>query len=118
MTWDTRKWKRTRTFRMIDEYRFVNGTYIDGNPAAQRNCTSHWFEEHPGFSNGGYVAGAFYDHGSRFFEVSPKGKIFEAGFFMTYGGQASATYWITDEIVYVVDYNRGLDILRFTPPGD
>jgi hypothetical protein len=36
---------------------------------------------------------------------------------MTYGGQASAAYWITDEIVYVVDYNRGLDILRFAAPG-
>ena len=117
MTWDARDWKRTRTFRMIDEYRVVNGMYVDGNPAVQRNCTSHWFEEHPDFSNGGYVAAAFYDHGSRFFEVSKNGKISEAGFFMTYGGQASATYWITDEIVYVVDYNRGLDILRFSPPS-
>jgi hypothetical protein len=90
--------------------------YVDGNPVAQRNCTAHWFEEHPGFRNGGYVAGAFYDHGTRFFEVSGKGKISEAGFFMTYAGQASAAYWITDELVYVVDYNRGLDILRFTPP--
>ncbi len=32
------------------------------------------------------------------------------------GGQASVSYWITDEIVYTVDYNRGLDILRFSPP--
>ena len=117
MTWDTKKWKKTHTFKLIDEYRVVNGMYVDGNPVAQRNCTAHWFEEHPGFSNGGYVAGAFYDHGTRFFDVSGKGKISEAGFFMTYAGQASAAYWITDEIVYVVDYNRGLDILRFTPPG-
>jgi len=116
MTWDTRNWKKTHTFKLIDEYRVVNGMYVDGNPVAQRNCTAHWFEEHPGFRNGGYVAGAFYDHGTRFFEVSGKGKISEAGFFMTYAGQASAAYWITDELVYVVDYNRGLDILRFTPP--
>ncbi|MGH2756074.1 MAG: LVIVD repeat-containing protein [Actinomycetota bacterium] len=116
MTWDTRNWKRTHTFRMIDEYRVVNGIYADGNPPAQRNCTSHWFEEHPDFRNGGYVAAAFYDHGTRFFDVSGKGKISEAGYFMTYAGQASAAYWITDEIVYVVDYNRGLDILRFSPP--
>ena len=116
MTWDTRNWKKTHTFKLIDEYRVVNGMYVDGNPVAQRNCTAHWFEEHPGFRNGGYVAGAFYDHGTRFFEVSGKGKISEAGFFMTYAGQASASYWITDELVYVVDYNRGLDILRFTPP--
>ena len=117
MTWDMRAWKKTKTFRMIDEYRVVNGTYVDGNPVAQRNCTAHWVEEHPKFRNGGFVAAAFYDHGTRFFEVTSKGAIEEAGFFMTYGGQASAAYWITNELVYVVDYNRGLDILRFSPPS-
>lgn len=116
MTWDASKWRKTGTFKMIDEYRVVNGVYADGNPPAQRNCTSHWFEEHPDFRNGGFVAAAFYDHGTRFFEVTSKGKIEEAGYFMAYAGQASAAYWITDEIVYTVDYNRGLDILRFSPP--
>ncbi len=115
MTWDTKGWRKDG-FKMIDEYRVTNGTYIDGNPVAQRNCTNHWFEQHPKFRNGGYVAAAFYDHGTRFFEVSDTGKISEAGFFMSYGGQASASYWITDELVYVVDYNRGFDILRFSPP--
>lgn len=116
MTWDATKWKKTRTFEMIDEYRVTNGTYTDGRPVAQRNCTSHWFEEHPDFKNGGYVAAGFYDHGTRFFEVDSKGKIKEAGYFMAWAGQASGAYWITDEIVYTVDYNRGLDILRFSPP--
>ena len=116
MTWDASKWKKTKTFRMIDEYRVVNGMIVDGNPVAQRNCTAHWIEEHPDFKNGGYVAAGFYDHGTRFFEVTSKGKIKEAGYFMAWAGQASAAYWITDEIVYTVDYNRGLDILRFTPP--
>ena len=116
MTWDATKWEKTHTFEMIDEYRVTNGTYTDGRPAAQRNCTSHWFEEHPDFNNGGYVAVGFYDHGTRFFEVDSKGKIHEAGYFMAWAGQASGAYWITDEIVYTVDYNRGLDILRFSPP--
>lgn len=118
MTWDTGSWKKTKTFRMIDEYRVVNGTYVDGNPVAQRNCSAHWFEEHPDFRNGGFVAAGFYDHGTRFFEVTPSGKIEEAGFFMSYAGQASAAYWLTDEIVYTVDYNRGLDILRFSAPKE
>ncbi len=115
-TWDASKWKKTKTFTMIDEYRVVNGVIADGNPPAQRNCTAHWLEEHPDFKNGGFVALGFYDHGTRFFEVTSKGKIEEAGYFYAYAGQASAAYWITDEIVYTVDYNRGLDILRFTPP--
>ncbi|HYP22783.1 MAG TPA: hypothetical protein VEV43_04350 [Actinomycetota bacterium] len=113
MTWDARKWRKTKTFTMIDEYRVENGTWVDGNPAVQRNCTSHWHEEHPDFRNGGLVAVAFYDHGTRFLEVSKTGKISDAGWFMPYGGQTSAVYWITDEIVYSVDYNRGLDVLRF-----
>ena len=83
---------------------------------AARGQLPDWIEQHPDFRNGGYVAGAFYDHGTRFFQVTPAGKIKEAGYFMAYAGQASATYWITDEILYTVDYNRGLDILRFTPP--
>ncbi|HVF52785.1 MAG TPA: hypothetical protein VNC78_04170 [Actinomycetota bacterium] len=116
MTWDASNWRSTHTFTMIDEYRVENGTWTDGRPAAQRNCTAHWFEEHPDFRNGGFVAAAFYDHGTRFFEVSRAGKIEEAGYFMAYAGQVSAAYWITDEIVYAVDYNRGLDILRFSPP--
>ncbi len=116
MTWDATKWAKTKTFTMIDEYRVTNGTITDGRPVAQRNCTSHWFDEHPDFRNGGFVAAGFYDHGTRFFKVTKEGKIKEAGYYMTYGGQASAAYWITDEIVYTVDYNRGLDILRFSPP--
>ena len=115
-TWDASSWKKTGMFKPIDEFVPVNGIIVDGNPVAQRNCTAHWIEEHPDFSNGGFVAAGFYDHGTRFFEVDSKGKIKEAGYFMTYAGQASAAYWITKEIVYTVDYNRGLDILRFSPP--
>ena len=33
------------------------------------------------------------------------------------GAQASAAYWITDDVVYVVDYVRGLDIVRFKEPA-
>lgn len=115
-TWDTRSWEKSGTFTLIDEFIPMNGIVVDGKPVAQRNCTAHWIEQHPDFSNGGYVAAGFYDHGTRFFEVTDTGKIKEAGYFMAYAGQASAAYWITDKIVYTVDYNRGLDILRFTPP--
>jgi hypothetical protein len=114
MTWDASKWKRTKTFSMIDEYRMRNGMYADGSPAAGRTCSSHWHEAHPRFKNGGLVAAAFFEHGTRFIDVSPKGKIKEIGFFLPYAGSTSAVYWITDRIAYAVDYNRGIDILRFT----
>jgi hypothetical protein len=114
MTWDASKWKKTHTFHMIDEYRMVNGTYADGNPTVnQGGCSSHWLEPHPDFHNGGIVAVAFFEHGTRFIDVSPKGKIKEVGWFMPWAGSTGAAYWVTKEIVYAVDYNRGIDILRF-----
>lgn len=36
---------------------------------------------------------------------------------MPYRGSASAAYWVTKEIVYTVDYTRGVDILRFNDKG-
>ena len=114
MTWDASKWKKTHTFTMIDEYRATNGTYADGKPPASLSCSTHWHEAHPDFRNGGLVASAMFEHGTRFIDVSPKGKIEEIGWFLPFAGSTSAVYWITDEILYTVDYNRGIDVLRFT----
>jgi signal peptidase I len=114
MTWDATKWKKTGTFTMIDEYRMKNGTHIDGSPPANLSCSSHWHEANPKFDNGGLVAAAFFEHGTRFIDVSSTGKIKEIGWFLPHGGSTSAVYWATDEIAYAVDYNRGIDILKFT----
>ena len=67
----------------------------------------------PGFRNGGIVALGAYDNGTRFLKVSPAGKISEVGWFLPQGTQASQTIWITKNVVYVVDYARGVDIVRF-----
>ncbi len=113
MTWDTKDWKTKKTFKMIDEYHVTDGLPTDGNATVHTFCT-HWFEVHPSFDNGGLLAMAWYEHGTRFLKISSKGKISEAGYFLPMGGATSAAYWITDEIVYAVDYQRGLDILRWT----
>jgi len=115
MVWDASKWKRTRTFTMLDEYRMTNGTFVDGSPAVNAaGCSSHWLEAHPRFKNGGLVAAAFFEHGTRLINVTKKGKIKEVGYFMPWGGSTGAVYWITDEILYAIDYTRGIDILRYT----
>ncbi|HVF54192.1 MAG TPA: hypothetical protein VNC78_11405 [Actinomycetota bacterium] len=113
MTWDATKWRKDKTFTMIDEYRVTDGLPTDGNAMVHTFCT-HWFEQHPSFKNGGLVAMAWYEHGTRFFDISKKGQISEVGYFLPVGGATSAAYWITDEILYAVDYQRGIDILRFT----
>jgi hypothetical protein len=116
MTWDASRWRRTRTFTMIDEWRPQNGTISDGNPPANTfgGCSAHWFEASPKFRNGGIVAGAFFENGTRFLEVNRRGKIEEVDFYMPWVGSTGATYWITDEILYTLDYNRGIDIIRYT----
>ncbi len=115
MTWDASKWKKTGTFQLIDRFQLKSGTYSDGSPAVNGlGCSAHWFQEHPTFDNGGLLALGSYEHGTRFVDVSPKGKISEVGYFVPNGGSTSASYWLTDEIVYAVDYSRGIDILRFT----
>lgn len=114
MTWDVTKVKRTHSFTMIDEYRVKNGLPTDGDAPANLYCT-HWFDTHPTYRNGGLVAMAWYEHGTRFLTVSSKGKIGEAGYFIPIGGSTSAAYWANEEILYAVDYNRGIDILRYTP---
>ncbi|HEX2296559.1 MAG TPA: hypothetical protein VHN37_14800 [Actinomycetota bacterium] len=114
MTWDTRGWRRTETFRLVDSYRATSGTYSDGNPPANvLGCTAMWFQEHPDFRDGGLVAAAWFEHGTRFLEVARNGRISEVGHFTPWGGSTIASYWITDEIVYAVDVTRGIDILRF-----
>ena len=113
MTWDTRKWKKTRSFKMIDDFRVTNGLPTDGNAPVNLYC-AHWFTTHPAYRNGGLVSIGWYEHGTRFLDVSPEGKIKEVGYFLPVGGSTSAAYWVSKDIVYSVDYNRGLDIIRFT----
>ena len=114
MTWDATKWKKTGEFTMIDEYRMRNGTYIDGSPPSSVSCSTHWLEANPTYKDGGLVGVAFFEHGTRFIDVSDDGKIKEIGWFLPAAGSTSAVYWITDRIAYTLDYNRGIDILKFT----
>lgn len=116
-TFDASKWKKTGTFTKIDSYVVANGTYQDGGPPVNGlGCSAHWFTTHPSFNNktGGLVAAGYYEHGTRLLDIQPDGKIKEAGWFVPWAGSTSATYWITKDLIYAVDYTRGLDILRYT----
>lgn len=116
MTFDASEALKTGQFTgPLDEIRPKNGTYADGNPPANAlGCSVHWFEEHPNFRNGGLVALAEYEQGSRFLQITPKGKIVEQGYFEPLGGSTSALHWVPGtDIVYAIDYERGIDVLRW-----
>lgn len=102
-------------FVKIDEIAPVNGTYTDGNaPAGELGCSVHWFQEHPSFRNGGLVALAEYENGVKFLQVKPDGTLEQQGYFVAAASSASSPKWAPDgRTVYVVDYHRGLDIIRY-----
>lgn len=112
-TWDASRWRKTRTFTLIDTYRLANGTVVDGSPPVNAvGCSTHVFDAHPDFHDGGLVAVAYYEHGTRLLRVTGDGAIREVGWFLPWAGSTSAAYWVTDEIVYAIDFTRGIDILR------
>jgi hypothetical protein len=93
-----------------------NGTYTDGKPPVNHlGCSVHWFQEHRSFRNGGLVALSEYEDGVRFLQIKPDGKIEEQGFFAPLGGSSSSPKWApSGDVVYSLDYDRGIDILRWT----
>ncbi|MGH2756846.1 MAG: LVIVD repeat-containing protein [Actinomycetota bacterium] len=115
MTWDGSDWKKSHSLKLLDIYELSNGVWADGAPGVNGlGCSAHWFQEHPAFRNGGLVALGSYEHGTRFVDIAPTGKIKEIGWFVPHAGSTSAAYWMTDRLVYAVDYSRGIDILRYT----
>lgn len=61
------------------------------------------------------LAASDHDSGTHFLKVADDGEITRKGYFLPYGG--SAAYWINRNIVYAVDYTRGIEVLRYTGPG-
>jgi hypothetical protein len=92
-----------------------NGVYADGKPAAGAlGCSVHWFQEHPSFRNGGLVAISEYEDGVRFLQIRPDGSIQEQGYFLSLGSSSSSPKWAgKDNVLYSIDYQRGIDILRW-----
>ncbi len=115
VTWDSSSWRRTHTFQLADTYRLGNGTMTDGSPPVSAiGCSTHVFDAHPRFSNGGLVTLAHYEHGTRLLDIGANGQIEEIGWFLPAGGSTSASYWMSEDIIYSIDFHRGLDILRYT----
>src|SRR4029079_8468865 len=77
-------------------------------------CSVHWFQEHSTFKNGGLVALSEYEDGVRFLQIQSDGKIKEQGFFAPLGGSSSSPKWApSGDVVYSLDYDRGIDIMRW-----
>jgi hypothetical protein len=91
------------------------GIFLTGQSPANQLYCAHWFEPSPAFNGGGLMAAAYYDRGTRFVKVGPDGKMSEVGWMVPAEGHAGSVQWVTSEIVYVMDYRRGMEILRLKP---
>lgn len=113
------KQRARTTFVKLHEWRVEgSGLYLDGNAPFHTLFCGHWFDPHPQWDAGGVLALTHYDWGTRFLDVHADGSMEEVGWFQPVEGYTGSAKWITDEIVYVHDYRRGLEILRFTDaPG-
>lgn len=100
-------------FRELDTFHVASaGLFLDGNPPGHVLYCAHWMELAPSFRNGGRMVAGYYTWGTRFVDVAPDGTMTEIGWYVPVPGYTGSAQWITDEIVYVMDYARGLEILR------
>lgn len=118
-TYSAKSWKEGGTLQVVDILRPVSGEYANGDPRVNAmGCSGHWFDHQDQVdAEGNYtVTAAWYEHGTRLIKVNAAtGKITQVGFYQPVVGAASQSLWIDDEYIYTIDYQRGIDILRYKP---
>jgi hypothetical protein len=96
-----------------------DGVKTDATGKQIGDCSAHWFTV-----KGNIVAMSFYEQGVRFIDISNPRDPQQVGYFRVPGigtgatpqqifTDTSATYWHGD-YVYVSDYGRGIDVIKFT----
>jgi len=116
-TWSARDWDKGAPLEVLEVFRPVSGTYDNGDPAINAlGCSGHWFSTRTVGDGDQLVAAAWYEHGTRLLQVDGQtGHISQVGFHQPIVGSASAAHWVDDQHIYVIDYERGIDVLRYDP---
>lgn len=92
------------------------GLYVDGYAPGHVLYCAHWMELGPATDNGGrWMATSYYDRGTRFVEIKPDGTFDdEAAWMVPVQGYSGSVQWVTDEVLFIHDYLRGLEVISFT----
>jgi hypothetical protein len=97
------------------------GTWTPQNQGGSSGCDSaHWFNDR----GDGLVAIAFYSQGTRVLDIRDPRHVKQVGFFNVKDqtgvttNNTWAAYWHGDNYIFVADFVRGLDILKFNGPID
>jgi hypothetical protein len=100
-------------FRKVDAFDAASrGVFLTGAAPAHVLYCAHWFELHPDFAKTGLMAVSYYDRGTRFVKVDGKGAMTEVGWITAAEGYSGSPQWASKDVVYVMDYRRGLEVVR------
>lgn len=104
---------RGARFTKVDAFDAAGrGIFLDGAAPAHLLYCAHWMELHPDFRSSGLMAVSYYDRGTRFVDVDKAGRMTEVGWIVPAEGYSGSAQWISDDVVYVMDYRRGLEVVR------
>jgi len=114
-TWSMVGFDRQVPMKQLHVLRPVTGKLAAKDPAVNAlGCSGHWFTEQTGKDGSILVAGAWYEHGTRILSVNPRtGTIAQVGYFQPQRGSTSASYWMSGNVIWSIDYHTGIDILAF-----
>jgi hypothetical protein len=102
-------------FRRVDTYDAAGrGIFLEGQAPGHVLYCAHWMDLHPGFDAGGKMAVSYYDRGTRFVDVAADGTMRELGWIVAAESYSGSARWITDTVVYVMDYRRGMEVVELT----
>lgn len=110
------------TMDFVDDWKTeYNNDLINGLPtqdvvAAEGFCSAHYFDAQ---EDTDLVAVAWYAQGTRILDTSDPRNIKQVGYFLAPDSTVWASYFApTDKnVVYVMDHQRGIDVLRLEPDG-
>lgn len=104
---------RAMNFSLLDAYDAGSrGLFLDGSAPGHVLYCAHWFEVHPEFDGSGLMVVSYYDRGTRFVNIDPQGQMEEVGWLVAAESYSGSAQWVSDDVVYVMDYRRGLEILH------
>ena len=100
-------------FTRVDAYDAgARGLFVQGQAPAHVLYCAHWMELHPDFDGAGLMAVSYYDRGTRFVRVAADGTMEEVGWIVGADSYSGSVQWVTDDVLYVMDYRRGLEVIR------
>ena len=115
LTYDSQGWNEPgfQGFQQVDEFKMTdNGLPNEGSaPVNFFGCSSYGLGVNPSYGQNGLVGTAWFEHGTRVLRVGPDGKLSLVAGFLGHGGSAVTPVWRNDEVLYVIDSYRGIDVL-------